>query len=135
LSSRGGGPGVGSGPPRAEQMSLAVELDVSCGDGSAGAVAVAESEHERVDTAPRLTAVGDVGFIRAAALSGAFDVSGRRARDDDVRGDARPLHLHTRVAVIDVRQMTPERAVLHAAGDREIRLRAGRCLGDPAPAG
>src|SRR5256885_496922 len=97
--------------PSAKNDSLAVELDVSSGDGSAGAVAVAEREQERVDTAPRLTAVGDVGFIRAAALGGALDVPGRRARDDDVRGDARSLHLHTR-AVIEVGQMTPERAVL-----------------------
>src|SRR5438132_9986761 len=100
-------------------MSLAVELDVPSGDGSAGAVAIAELEHERVDTAPRLTAVGDVGCIRTTGVGRAFDVPRCRARDG-VRSDARPLHLHSRVPVIDVRQVTPEPAVLDSARDREI---------------
>src|SRR2546425_1159831 len=66
LCSRGSGPGVGSGPPRAEQMSLAVKLDVPSIERARRRVAVRELKPERV-ASTRFTVVGDLGVIGAAA--------------------------------------------------------------------
>ena len=55
-------------------------------------------------------------------------------RINGVPGDRCGLHVHA-VAMIDVVQVAPERAVLHATGHTEVGLGARRCAGNPAAAG
>jgi len=51
-----------------------------------------------------------------------------------VARDGCGLHVHA-VAMIDVVEVAPERAVLDATRDTEIGLRARQCIGNPAAAG
>src|SRR6185503_9819321 len=105
-----------------------VELDVaSSGVRSAqiaeGEVAALELDPEEI-IAAGLAVVGhadpEVAGVPGVRLVGPADVAGPVVHED-VSRDARRLHVHA-AAVIEVVEVSPEGAVLHAPADAEVSL-------------
>src|SRR6266851_9817250 len=103
-----------------------VELNVAASEFAAGRVA-RQPHAERVEVLVWITVIGHVRRVSKAALAVnlrcPLNVTASWTRRD-VRRDAGAVHTGTAGAVVVVLQMTPERAVLHAARHRKSSLRA-----------
>src|SRR5439155_42439 len=101
-----------------------------------GEIAALELDPEEI-IAAGLAVVGhpdaEVAAVSGVRRIGPADVAGAVV-DEHVAGDARRFHVQAR-AVVEVVQVTPERAVLHAPADAEVPLGAGGSSDDPPSAG